>query len=77
MWRVVIASVTPLIAWNFTGLVASITVSAWKPDSFSTSSYLLGFGLAATPKVARCTKLKCELSKEFSSARIGLVCHSS
>jgi hypothetical protein len=28
MWRVVIGSVTPLIAWNFTGLVASMTVSA-------------------------------------------------
>jgi hypothetical protein len=28
MWRVVIASVTPLIAWNLTGLVASMTVSA-------------------------------------------------
>ena len=36
-------------------------------------SYLLGAGEAATPKVARCTKLKCELSKEFSSARTGLV----
>jgi len=45
--------------------------------SRSTNSYLLGLGLSATPKVARCTKLKCELSKEFSSARIGLVCHSS
>jgi hypothetical protein len=34
-------------------------------------------GCAATPKVARCTKLKWLLSKLFSSARSGLVAQTS
>lgn len=38
---------------------------------------VLGSGVAATPNVARCTKLKCALSKLFSSTRSGLVPHGS
>ncbi len=77
MWRVVIGSVTPLIAWNFTGLVASDDRLGIEARFVFHQLVLCSASPAATPKVARCTKLKCELSKEFSSARIGLVCHSS
>ncbi len=68
---------TPLTRRNAGGFAASMTVSALKPVSCSTSSQRLGFGCSAMPKVARCTTLRCALSNEFSSARSGLVSQRS